>query len=449
MFVLGCLGFAAIAHAAEVTGSTNGPRDSTATADLAATSSVPWNPSQPMNPRRPWEQALLLPGRLISLPLVGLGYVTERALLFVEQSGRSPLSGAAPGATARRPLRLNFASLGDRSGIGPAVEVRALFPAGSRVPVLRARYEGTTRLYNRGRVVAALGPAELAYGVDWRPGEQFSGIGLSTSLDSLSDYATQTEFVRGALQWGWQRDSITLIPRMAFGVWGGPRTMVTRTGRDSKQISFDARFPAVAAAVLDRHVDHLVYGGSIAGDWRSGRPHWGRGGRVAFTAERFAPPTHSLALRTGDELGARFVRISAEGEAGFSFMRDPRTVRLFARVVDQNVDAGRDRFLLADMASLGGREGLAGYAPGRFHDLDKLVTRVTYVFPIVRRLEVDVHAEWGAVYADVWRDARLASLRHSVGVALRGRGDVSPHGAFGVDVSPESVRLRYTLGGVE
>jgi hypothetical protein len=105
--------------------------------------------------------------------------------------------------------------------------------------------------------------------------------------------------------------------------------------------------------------------------------------------------------------------------------------------------------LPSDMSRLGGRDGLSGYAPGRFHDLDLAVGRIMYLFPLARLAEVELHSEWGAVYPDVWKDAKLNTLRNSVGLSLRGRSDGAPHGELGIDFSPEGVRFSYTFGEVQ
>jgi hypothetical protein len=224
---------------------------------------------------------------------------------------------------------------------------------------------------------------------------------------------------------------------------------VTRTGRDSRETSYELLFPALGAATLDRRIEHLMYGGSLATDWRSGTPHWSRGARLALSAERYDTPAHALALHTSQLEGARFTRWTIESEGGASFMRDPRTIRLLVRLTDQSVASGGERFLLSDLARLGGRDGLAGFGPGRFQDLDLLYGKVTYVFPLARLFEFELHSEVGAVYPDVWSDAKLGTLHHSFGLSLSARGDTAPRGALGFDVSSEGMRVRYVLGRIE
>jgi hypothetical protein len=357
-----------------------------------------------------------------------------------------PIAPRTGGARPRRLLALQLPGLGDQTGLGGAAELRS---SSSRLPRLSARYAATVFGYNSTLLGASLGPIALQYGYDWRPQDRFYGVGTSTSRDSLSDFGAQDEFARAAFHWGSSLDSAHARPRLSISAWGGPRSLVTRTGRDSKESSYDDRFPALGAATLDRRVEHLVYGGSLSTDWRSGRPHWSHGGRLMLGVERYDAPIQALALHSAQLDGAQFTRYSAETEGAISFMRDPRTIRLLVRLTDQRVGSGRDHFLISDMARLGGRDGLAGFGPGRFHDLDLLHTRLMYVFPLARLFELEVHSEWGAVYPDLWADAKLGTLKHSAGLSLRFRNDAAPRGSLGFDISPEGARIHYALGGVE
>ena len=417
------------------------------TSDLGPTSAPPWNPSRAIPRRRTWEQVVLMPGRIISLPLSGLGYVTRAGMLHVEDNGLIPMAPRTGQTRPQRLLVLQLPGLEDGAGLGAAAEL--VSPWAPRLPRLSARYAATILNYNSTLLGASLGPIALQYGFDWRPQDDFYGVGTSTSRDSLSDFAAQGEFARGVFRWGASRDTARAHPHFRINAWGGPRSLVTRAGRDSKQVSYEARFPALGSATLDRRVEHLVYGGSVSTDWRSGRPHWNHGGRLMLGVERYDTPTRALALRSSRSGGAQFTRYSVATEGGISFMRDPRTIRLMLRLTDQSVGSGADHFLISDMARLGGRDGLAGFVPGRFHDMDLLHTRLMYVFPLARLFEFEVHSEWGAVYRDVWKDATLGTLKHSFGLSLRARSDAAPRGALGLDLSSEGMRIRYALGGVE
>ena len=418
------------------------------TDSLAATWETPWNPDHAISRRQMWEQVVLLPGRIVSLPLSALGMLTDGALGVMEQSQLALFAPAKPGPRSLRPLAVSFSHLGDRTGIGAAITAQTGLPR-SLKSVLGVEYAGTNKFYNRTQLTWTGKPLSLQVGYEWRPQDRFYGSGTSSSKDSISDYAMQREFIRTSARWSWGHDVSTDRPRAVLNAWAGPRSEVTRNGRGPGQIHYAQRFPGFAAPTLNARVEHFVYGTRWLVDHRAGAPHWSRGWRVLASAEQFGAPVRALALHSAAGNGATFSRYDIEAETGVSMFRDPRTLRIAMHLTDQQVTSGRDRFLTADLATLGGRRGLGGFAPGRFHDLDLLLTRVTYVFPLVRRLEMNVHSEWGAVYADLWQDARLGSLHHSMGLAIHSRSERAPRGALGVDVSREGVWFLYTLGGVE
>src|SRR5262249_6494913 len=180
-------------------------------------------------------------------------------------------------------------------------------------------------------------------------------------------------------------------------------------------------FPVLATQTLNRTIDHMMYGASFGSDWRTGQPHWSQGWRVFVSAERFDQPIHALALHTGEERGAEFMRYRVETETGTSFGRDPRTLRLLVKFMDQQVGSGADRFLVSDLAQLGGSEGLSAFRAGRFHDVDFVLGRISYVIPLVRRLELEMHHDMVSVYHDVWADAKFNTLQHSSRVSVPGR----------------------------
>jgi hypothetical protein len=389
---------------------------------------------------------MLLPGQIASLPLSGLGRATSSLLDYVERT-HPALLGPSVAHPVRHPgLRFNFASLGDHTGLGPAVQVSRAVGGGMTDARIHAEYQGTTRFYNRSIAGLDTGPASLEYGLEWRPEEQFYGVGLASAREGESDYARQSQWARVGLQHGWDRDSDDSPPRLAVRVWDEERAEVTRTGRDASQVSFEQKFPALATETLDRGVEHAVYGVGLTSDQRRGHPHWSSGWRAEVSAERHDAPIPALAIETGTPRGAQFTRYSVEAETGVSFMRDPRTLRLAMRAVDQRVSAGGDRLLPSDLVTLGGASGLTGYPTGRFHDLDLMLARLSYLLPLVRFAEMDVHSEWGGVYRDLWRDASARSLRSSFGVALRSRTDARVRGALGIDFSREGFQLGYTLG---
>ena len=61
---------------------------------------------------------------------------------------------------------------------------------------------------------------------------------------------------------------------------------------------------------------------------------------------------------------------------------------------------------------------------------------------------METHAESGGVYPNLSR-ARPATFKTTCGAALRVRTDTGVVGALGFDWSPETVRVWFTLGGLE
>jgi hypothetical protein len=336
---------------------------------------------------------------------------------------------------------LRPASLGDRTGFGVALD---FVPPPLR-GWLRLGLDGSTLGYDRGRV--EVGPRWLAAGYvyDWRPQQPFYGTGPDSRARDASSYATQSQRAELRLQ---LRSGGKL--RRELAAWYGERQSVLHRGRDHERPSFDTVFPQDATGTLDVRQDQFVSGARLAADTREGHPHWSRGWRLSAQTERFgiSPPGHGV-LFAGSDASPTFHRYTLEAEAGWSFMRDPRTLRLSMRVADvKPADPARPPTLL-DVSQLGGGAGLAGFEPGRFHGLDALAAKLGYYFPLAAYVELEVAVEAGAVSGDVWRETRMDRLERSYTVMLRPRNKLAPFGAVGVSWSREGARAGFALGGVE
>src|SRR6185436_7379354 len=314
--------------------------DAAATSDdsLKASTAPPWNPPGAINARRPWEQVVLFPGRVVSLPLVGLGFLTDAAMLNLERTDLlTKISFTAKQFSERSGISVRPAHIETRTGVGGALVVGTPFLGGALRNRIKAETDITHREYHQTTLSMLGRPARLDYSYAWSPEERFYGVGFGTPEDNASAYAWQTEAVRGSFRWAWNRDDENSPPRTELNGWIGPRTAVTRTGRDQRVLSWDERYPEIAAPTLNRRVEHLIYGASFQTDWRTGVHRWTEGWRVKVSGERYDRPQPLTALKIGRPTGAQFSRFVAETEAGFSFMRDPRTVRFLVRVVDQGV----------------------------------------------------------------------------------------------------------------
>jgi hypothetical protein len=381
-----------------------------------------------------------LPGRIVSLPLSLLAQIAERGLLSAEEHRLPARVLHAEDVLSRFGLHLLPASLGDRTGFGGTLRMAP--PIWNRL--LEGEVSGSTRHYSSTRIRVSQGPAWIDFGYDWRPEERFYGLTNESSEDDTTSLASQTTYVRAGLVYPFLRESAG--SPLELGAWFGPRSLVMRDGRESGVTPLSAGFPLLAGS-LGRPQDHLVFGLRLVADGRRGEPHWSQGGRITAQVEQFTTPAKRLALRSSSKQSGQFTRWEVAGEAGISFWPDPRTLRLSGRIVNQTIDTVLV-VLLPYLAELGGSHDLAGFEAGRFHDVDLAVAKLTYLFPLARNFEVDLHAEAGGVYPNL-RRARPETLEESYGVALRYRNASSPLGWIGVDWSRETVRLRFSWGAVE
>lgn len=236
--------------------------------------------------------------------------------------------------------------------------------------------------------------------------------------------------------------------RTWVNAWAGPRELSISSGRDPNHPSFERVHPAMASASLDHTVEHFAYGAGFSHDARRGRPHWSSGWRASVEIERYDRSIRALAMNSARTQARSFTRAIYRAETGLSFGRDPRTLRMEVRMVDQQVDEADGTFVIGDLQSLGGSSGLAGFEPGRFRGVDLMLASAAYIFPLVKNLELELHMETGSVLPALTQ-ATVLGFKGSFGTALRLRTSSNMFGALGSDWSSERIRFFVTLGGVE
>ena len=431
----------------------------TASDDFAPSSDPPWNPPDAMSRRRTWEQAILLPQRIVTYPLSMLGSGADWLFQKFEKTNYFSRLGALDDPQKSGPIvihkpkrwgyEIGPARLGDHTGLGGRFQVHApVFPGRWR-SLAFVEHSPSTRHYHQTRIGLTGDLGSIEYDYDWRPQDRFYGIGMETSADGLSNFATQFDQVRLTLQYAWNRRENSK-PRSNIAIWAGPRSAVTKSGREAGVPSLEDVYPELVATTFKQRHDHFIYGGRLATDWRSGIPHLSTGWRALIQSERYDEPHGVVGLHTNQGAGTQFTRTQVELELMRSFMRDPRTIRVMGRMVDIGVSNGLEHMEALDFARLGGsRAGLSGFAAGRFHDIDAVYGRLMYIFPLVRRLEMELHAETGQVTSDMWRNSRFDKLEFSSGFSLRARTGARPIGRIGMDFSHEGMFVRWSVGGGE
>lgn len=428
--------------------------------DLGASTAPPWVPPSAVSAAEPWEWILRLPGRLVSLPFVVLGKATEGSLRYIEDESIAYKGLAVFAAQRQHGFAIIPAALGDRTGTG--LEARWALPGLGRR--LFAEISASTRQYNRERVALFIGPLRAVYLSEWRSRDPYFGAGMQTLHEDASAYAVRGQAARVILSLpsaGDRRMSMKVLegrvlspaadrddPKQAtFSAWAGPRYLRMTDGRDTRFPSIETVHPE-AQSQLNLNIEHFVFGVRLMREARYGRPHWTHGWRASVEAERYDRAIEALALKDAHTDAQPFTRLTYHLQTGASFGRDPRTIRLYLTAVDQVLDDAGGTFLIPDFRSLGGANGLWGFEAGRFRDLDAMLGRLSYIYPLGKNLEMDLHMEEGAVMAR-FADAREVRFRPSFGASLRIRGDFAMLGMVAIEASSEQTRFRFSIGGVE
>ena len=409
---------------------------------LATSTAPPWNPTAPVPASQTWETVVRTPGIILSLPLVGLGWVAKSSLSYVENNNLFPQVAALLKYQGKLGLKVLPAAFGDRVGLAAGLRFQPPW-----LPWLSAGIAGSTGQYNLASVTFGPRWLQAQYQSTWRSKDQFFGLGLDAEKSAVSTYASQTQNAALLLekQWDARRRG---LPLFQVSAWVGGRDLVMLDGRDPKKPGIAEVHPVLASELLGVHVEHLLYGGQVGLDQRNGSPHWTRGYQLSARFDRFDTPIEGFVLHSDHTPGDQFLRFTYQGQGGVSFWRDPRTIRLSVKVVDQVVGSSVGVFVLPDLAKLGGQEGLVGFEPGRFQSTDAAVAKLSYIFPIGRYAEVNAHTEAGGVYPHLG-DLRASTLKHSYGTTVRIRSLTRLLAAFGLDWSKESVRFAFQIGGNE
>ena len=402
---------------------------------------------------------LRFPGKVLGLPLSGLGYVSNQGLRYFENGDAVSELKELLLYEQKIHLAVLPASLGDRTGFGLGVLWGAWPIPRNLVLDLSASNTG----YNRERVILTVGGFDGQYLNEWRPRDGWFGVGLQAPHNGASNLAQHIESARLGYTWsGRLADStwlaslplnpnklmVPLPRRTVAGVFAGPRTVFVTHGRDPERPSFQSVYPSDSLSSYDKRIEHLVYGARITNDERWGRPHWAHGWRGMFEVQRFEKSIEALAIKNAHTDAIPFTRLNYFLEGGWSFGVDPRTLRLSINVIDQILDTSKGTFLISDMSHLGGSAGLTGFEPGRFNDIDMVLGKATYVFPLSLNLEGELHFEAGGVYPSL-SQVQGDVLKGSYGVRLRFRTLFATIGMVGLDWSSERMRFSFSVGPVD
>jgi hypothetical protein len=394
-------------------------------------------PAKPVAAQEPWEQVLHAPYALVSLPIKGLGRVTEYTLgriQFAALQAPIPLIQLFTGAPPLG-MHLSLGHLGRGAGHSGGLDFRP--PAFDHL--ISASVGASLTHYSRASLALQRGPARTSYVYEWRPRDQYYGLGNDSNTDSLSRYAWQSQ--RYQVSYAFDPRARAAKDAKGLLVWAAVREGILREGQRGPSV--EETFPSFAAEIGGRQ-QYVIAGASYAHDTRAGQPHWTSGHRVEARLERFT--SAGRGIRTSTIAAPHFTRTDLRAEQGFSFWRDARTVRVALRAVTTAQKGGSGPLAIPDLVSLGGHEGLESLPDGRYRDRDLVHGAVHYVFPLSKHLEAVTLVEAGAVEREL-SDLQFGDLRESYGFTLRVRSDTKIMATAGVNWRPGAVRVHYDLLG--
>ncbi len=404
---------------------------------LAASTAPAWVPEHAVPAQEPWEQALHAPYTLVSVPIKGLGRVTEYTLgriQFAALQAPIPLIQLFTGAPPLG-MHLSLGHLGRGAGHSGGLDFKP--PAFDHL--VTASFGASLTHYTRAALALQRGPARTSYLYEWRPRDKYYGLGNDSNRDSLSIHAWQSQ--RYQLSYAFDPKARLAKDSRGLWLWAAVREGILRRGQVGPSV--EETFPSLAHDI-DGRQEYVIVGAAYAHDTRAGQPHWTSGHRLEARLERFTSAGHGF--RTSTLEAPHFTRTDLRAEQGFSFWRDARTVRVSLRAVTTAQKGGSGPLAIPDLVSLGGHEGLESLPDGRYRDRDLVHGAVHYVFPMSKHLEAVTLIEAGAVAREL-SDLRWGDLRESYGFTLRVRSDTRIMAAAGVNWRPGAVRVHYDLLG--
>ena len=281
-------------------------------------------------------------------------------------------------------------------------------PQAGIMPKLNVRYAATTFLGQQHPTGCIARPSGRAVWLRLAtPGSSTTALGTRVHGTVCPTMRCRTSSSAARSPGDGVADSAAAPPRVVFSAWGGPLSQVTRTGRDPHQVSYDERFPTLGAATLDQRVENL-------GSWRESVDRLALGpspleprraccvwGPTIRRADRAARP----ALESIRSAVHALLRSRPRQEPRSCVTRAPLRPKLWLADVDAGKGSGQ--ILPSDMSRLGGRDGLAGLRPWavpRSRSTGRpgsCTCSRSLAWP-----KSNCIPEWGAVYADVWNDAK-------------------------------------------
>jgi hypothetical protein len=327
----------------------------------------------------------LLPSKIVLAPVSLLEAGTKRTLNFIEGEHLVDKVDYYLRYLNDRGIFPSAYDLGDGSGVGVGVEARR--SPGGRV-CLGAAAGVTTKLYQSYQAQAALplydGDLLLSAraGYQYRPEEEFYGIGPTTTQATQTNYLVEDGFAEGGARLGCERSL-----QVALSVRGD--TYKTDQGKDSSVPSIQEEFGPAQAPGLFESINFVSTGFIVSHDDRDWPEVPTSGGHQRLGAWLY----HDASGKHFD-----FYRASLELEQilPISTLKHVFLVRAYAEVNQPLSDKDQIPFFL--LARLGGSYWLRGFHELRFYDERAVTWSLEYRYRIWGRAEAFLYVDQGEVF---------------------------------------------------
>ncbi|MFH0810067.1 MAG: BamA/TamA family outer membrane protein [Pseudomonadota bacterium] len=329
--------------------------------------------------------ALLLPSKLVQAPLNLFEGGLKETLDFIEGKRLVDKLQYYVRYLNDRGVYPSAYSLGDGSGVGAGVRVRRS-PTG--VGCLGLAAGVTTKLYQSYQAQAALplcgGRLALSTRAGWqyRPEEEFYGIGPETTTATRSDYLLKDGFFEGATRLGCPR-LLQAAVAVRYDIFQ------TSPGQDSGVRSIQDVFTPAEVPGLLQSINLVSGGFTILHDSRDWPEVPTTGGFQQLTANIFHDPSD-------DRFDFYRARLDLEQLLPFSSLKHAFLVRAFAEVNQPVSDSDQVPFFM--LAKLGGSYWLRGFHELRYYDERAVTWSLEYRYRIWSRADAFLYVDQGEVF---------------------------------------------------
>lgn len=343
----------------------------------------------------------LIPLRVIVYPFELLGAGMEKGLVSFEQHRVRERMQMATDYLYNKGIVLNFGGMGEGTGIGLGATVTQgqgqQFRFGGRGALLTG-YQEFDAVW---KTPTGIGNLQVETSYQWRPRENFYGLGHDSSPDDRTNFALRQTW--GGWQW-----EVKPRPRLRIGVEHKVTWLWTGPGTNPQFRSPDAVFPDLPGYGSDLTLQS--FGAYVNADLFQGEYRWGA------MADLGASYQDSL-----NQSDVRYFRYEAEleGRMPVAEGRSALVAQGSAELTRAQPQSDPVPFYL--LPHIGGSSTLRGFPLDRYYGRNLLLVTFEYRYQIHPSVQTYVLFDEGQIF-DRTNDLKLLNWHRSYGLGLRMRG---------------------------